>query len=173
MRLSATAVAFFLIIITTNSQQLQDGFVYVQKEIPSIQIELRYFSSNNFIGKPIDGYHKNVLILSEKATIAVKKVQKALSKKGFGLKFYDGYRPQRGVNHFAAWALKTRDTIMKQQYYPNVAKKNLFNQGYIAHKSGHSRGSTFDVTLIDLSTGIELDMGTPYDFFGTRILGRF
>jgi len=107
-----------------------------------------------------------VLILSEKATIAVKKVQKALNKKGLGLKFYDGYRPQRSVNHFAAWALDVNDTLMKQQYYPNVAKKNLFNQGYIAHKSGHTRGSTLDITLIDLKTGIELDMGTPYDYFG-------
>ena len=165
MRFLIAIIVFFFICLKPFAQ-IPDGFSYVQDEIPTIKIELRYFSTNNFIGIRINGYQKEVLILSTEATNALKNVQIALNKKGLGLKFYDAYRPQRSVNHFAAWALKVYDTLMKQQYFPNVAKENLFKEGYIAYKSGHTRGSTFDVTLINLKTGIELDMGTPYDFFG-------
>lgn len=156
----------FLFFVSQLFAQLPEGFVYVQDEIPNIQIELRYFSENNFVGKPIDGYNRDVLILSKEATIVLNKVQIALNKKGFGLKIYDAYRPQRAVNHFWKWALNVNDTLMKQQFYPKVAKGNLFDEGYIAAKSGHTRGSTVDLTLIDLNTGKELDMGFPYDFFG-------
>jgi len=157
----------FTFFITLNlSAQLPKGFVYVQNEIPNIQIELRYFSDNNFVGQRIDGYKKEVLILSEEATDALKLVQQELNKRGLGLKVYDAYRPQRAVNHFYKWALDVSDTLMKQQFYPNELKKNLFKNGYIATKSGHTRGSTLDLTLIDLKSGQELDMGSPYDFFG-------
>jgi len=157
----------FTFFITLNlSAQLPKGFVYVQNEIPNIQIELRYFSDNNFVGQRIDGYEKEVLILSEEATDALKLVQQELNKRGLGLKVYDAYRPQRAVNHFYKWALDVSDTLMKQQFYPNELKKNLFKNGYIATKSGHTRGSTLDLTLIDLKSGQELDMGSPYDFFG-------
>ncbi|MDC9723707.1 MAG: M15 family metallopeptidase [Urechidicola sp.] len=146
--------------------QIPKEFVYVQDEIPNIQIELRYFSDNNFVGQQIDGYEKEVLILSKEATNALNLVQLELNKNGFGLKVFDGYRPQRAVNHFYKWALDINDTLMKQQFYPNELKQDLFKKGYIATKSGHTRGSTLDVTLIDLKTGAELDMGFPYDFFG-------
>ncbi len=146
--------------------QLPEGFVYVHDEIPSIQIELRYFSENNFVGERIDGYKKEVLILSKEATDTLKSIQQELNKIGLGLKVYDAYRPQRAVNNFYKWALDMDDTLMKQQFYPNELKKNLFKNGYIATKSGHTRGSTLDITLIDLKTGKELDMGSPYDFFG-------
>lgn len=148
--------------------QLPKGFVYVQDEIPSLQIELRYFSFNNFVGDTINGYLANRLILSSKAAEALKLVQQELNKEGLGLKVFDGYRPQRAVNHFMEWANKLNDTIMKHQYYPDVDKKELFKEGYIAVKSSHSRGSTVDVTLIDLETRKELDMGSPYDFFGSE-----
>ncbi len=85
-----------------------------------------------------------------------------------GLKLFDAYRPQQAVNHFVRWAKVLNDTLMKQSYYPDVPKSELFKRGYIASKSGHSRGSTVDLTLIDLDTGNELDMGSPYDFFGVQ-----
>ncbi|MBT8394727.1 MAG: M15 family metallopeptidase [Flavobacteriaceae bacterium] len=148
--------------------QLPDGFVYVKQQIPSIQTELRYYSGKNFIGKPITGYNKNVIILSAQATRALKKAQEELETFDLSLKIYDAYRPQRAVNHFIAWAKDLSDTIMKHEYYPEVDKKNLFKDQYIASKSRHSSGSTLDVTLIDRRTGEELDMGTPYDYFGPQ-----
>jgi D-alanyl-D-alanine dipeptidase len=146
--------------------QLPDDFAYVSEEIPTIKVALRYISVNNFVGKSIDGYRANVVILSKQATEALKQVQKELLKDSLSLKIYDAYRPQRAVNHFWRWAKDVNDTLMKQQFYPNVKKKNLFKEGYIATRSGHSRGSTIDITLVDLKTNKELDMGTPYDFFG-------
>ncbi|MDT0551753.1 M15 family metallopeptidase [Urechidicola vernalis] len=148
--------------------QLQDGFVYVKEAIPSVKVDLRYFSSNNFVGDTIRGYNSDKLILSEKATEALKSVQLELNIKGLGLIVFDAYRPQRAVNHFAEWALKLNDTLMKKQFYPSVRKSNLFEEGYIAYKSGHTRGSTVDITLIDLKTGKEIDMGSPWDFFGVE-----
>ncbi len=148
--------------------QLPDGFTYVKKKIPSIQTELRYYSTNNFIGRPIKGYNKDVCILSTQATRALKKVQKELNSFNLSLKIYDAYRPQRAVNHFIAWAKDLNDTIKKQEYYPAVDKKDLFKDQYIATKSRHSSGSTLDVTLVDMNTGDELNMGTPYDYFGPQ-----
>lgn len=141
-------------------------FVYLGDVDASIKVELRYFSNNNFIGKKIDGYNNNCLIVTKRTALALKEVQKILSIKGLSLKIFDGYRPQQAVNHFVRWAKKENDTLMKSQYYPNVPKNELFKRGYIASKSGHSRGSTVDLTIIDLTTGKELDMGSPYDFFG-------
>jgi len=152
--------------IKTTAQQLPKGFVYVDELIPNIALDLRYISHNNFVGLPIKGYQKQRCILSKKATIALKKAQTDLNKKGFGLLIYDAYRPQQAVNHFMQWAKNTNDTLMKQHYYPAVKKKNLFKEDYIASRSGHSRGSTVDLTIIDLKTGITLDMGSPFDFFG-------
>ena len=128
---------------------------------------MRYITHNNFIGKPIDGYKKNIIIISTPAAEALKKVQAKLTAFGLSLKVYDAYRPQRAVNHFVRWAKVLNDTLMKQQYYPDVAKKDLFKLDYIASKSGHTRGSTVDLTIVDMKTGKELDMGSTYDFFGT------
>ncbi len=148
--------------------QLPDGFVYVKQQIPGIQTELRYFSGDNFIGSPINGYNKDVCVLSTQATRALKKVQIELNSFNLSLKIYDAYRPQRAVNHFIVWAKDLNDTIKKQEYYPNVDKKDLFKDQYIATKSRHSSGSTLDVTLVDMNTGEDLDMGTPYDYFGPQ-----
>lgn len=158
----------FLSISTHIFSQLPEGFVYVQQLIPTIKTELRYFSENNFVGRPINGYKANVAILSKQAAFALKNVQDELLKQQLSLKIFDAYRPQQAVDHFGSWAKKLNDTLMKQDYYPTLKKKDLFKLGYIAKHSGHSRGSTIDLTIIEISTGKELDMGTPYDFFGTE-----
>ena len=158
---------FLLSTISCNSQnKLPEGFSYLQDHIPDAVIELRYFGNDNFIGKPIDGYNKNVSILSTEAILSLKKVQDELKQYNLGIKIFDGYRPQQAVDHFVRWAKVLNDTLTKQKFYPRVAKKDLFKEGYIASKSGHTRGSTIDMTLVDLTTGKELDMGSPWDFFG-------
>ena len=143
-----------------------DGFLEIQREIPSVILDIRYAGTHNFIGKPIDGYQEPIAILSEEAVLRLKKVQTELKTLGLGLKIFDAYRPQRAVDHFVQWANDETDTLMKAEFYPDVAKNNLFRLGYIAGKSGHTRGSTIDLTLVDLQTGKELNMGSAYDFFG-------
>lgn len=161
--------AFLLIFMTTFCfAQLPDGFVYVKDVIPNIDVELRYCTDNNFVGEAIDGYKENKAILTKEAAASLKKVQVELEKEGLSLKIYDAYRPQRAVNHFVRWARQVNDTLKKAEFYPRVKKKNLFKAGYIASKSRHSSGSTIDLTIIDLKTGEELDMGSPYDFFGSE-----
>ena len=149
-----------------NAQKLPKGFVYLKDIAPTIRIELRYFSNQNFIGKPISGYKRNCLIITEETAKSLKKIQQKLLQKKMSLKIFDAYRPQQAVNHFVRWAKVLNDTLMKSQYYPKVKKSNLFKKGYIASKSGHSRGSTVDLTIIDTRTAKELEMGSTYDFFG-------
>lgn len=158
----------FSVSLTTFSQNLPRGFVYLSDIDKTIQSDLRYFSSNNFIGKPIDGYKKNVVIITKETAKALKLVQQNLMKKGYSLKIFDSYRPQQAVNHFVRWAKVLSDTLMKREYYPKVPKRELFKKGFIASKSGHTRGSTVDLTIIDIKTNKELDMGSPYDFFGEQ-----
>lgn len=129
---------------------------------------MRYAGSHNFVGRPIAGYDAPVCLLAEEAASALANVQRALAASGRGLKVFDCYRPVRAVADFAAWARDLEDQATKAEYYPNVAKDQLFALGYIAERSGHSRGSTVDLTLIDLASGAELDMGTPYDLFDPR-----
>jgi len=145
---------------------LPAGFVYLDAAAPEIAIELRYITENNFLGIPVDGYETPRCIISSEAAQALKKVQTDLASFGLGLKVFDAYRPQRAVDHFVRWAKDTSDTKMKPHYYPDVKKKNLFKQGYIASKSSHTRGSTVDLTIISLETGEEVDMGSGFDFFG-------
>jgi len=158
----------FVLISTFAFAQLPKGFVYVEDIIPDIKIELRYITTNNFVGKPIEGYKATKLILTLSATQALKKVHAELESYGFCLKVYDAYRPQRAVNHFMRWAKDLSDTINKKQYYPNVNKKDLFKEEYIATRSGHSRGSTLDITIIYKTTNKDVDMGSAYDFFGEQ-----
>ncbi|WP_295984000.1 M15 family metallopeptidase [uncultured Algibacter sp.] len=158
----------FLICFVFSSfyAQLPNGFIYAEDVIPDLEVELRYFTSNNFVGQPIEGYHSNKLILTLESAQALKLVHEALQEQNLCLKVYDGYRPQSAVNHFIKWARDLDDTINKHTFYPDVKKRNLFKDEYIASKSGHSRGSTLDLTIIDGNTGIPLDMGSAYDFFG-------
>lgn len=162
---------FFLLFLlafglTAQEKVMPKDFVYVQEVIPDIVLEMRYAGENNFTGKPVDGYKKPVAILNEPTAKALAAVQKDLMEEGYCLKIFDAYRPQRAVNNFIAWSREPGDTIAKQDFYPNLQKKNLFNLGYIATKSGHSRGSTVDLTIIDANTHKEMDMGGTYDFFG-------
>jgi len=133
--------------------------------VPPMELEIRYSTSNNFVGEPISGYGAARALLSIEAVQALSKVQIQLTKKGMGLKIFDAYRPQRAVDHFVRWATDIEDNAKKQQYYPNVKKSNLFREGYIAKQSGHSRGSSIDLTMIDLDSGTEIDMGSSWDFF--------
>ena len=151
-----------------KSSELPKGFVYVKEVIPKIKTDLRYYGSHNFVGTPIDGYLKPKCILTKKAAEALKKVQAEFERLGFGLLVYDAYRPQTAVNHFVRWAKDIDDTRTKEEFYPHVAKTDLFKEGYIASKSGHSRGSTVDVTIVSLRTGHILNLGGPYDFFDKR-----
>jgi len=157
---------FIFLIFEVVLAQLPQGFVYVNNIITDLDVELRYFSTHNFVGDTIEGYKANKLILTQQAAEALKKVQIDLEQQNLCLRVYDGYRPQRAVNNFIIWAKDLRDTINKQEFYPDVEKRHLFRDGYIASKSGHSRGSTLDLTIIDGNTSEPLDMGSPYDFFG-------
>lgn len=149
-----------------KEKALPEGFIHVKTIIPDIDVELRYFSTHNFVGDTIDGYKANRLILTKQSAEALKKVQDELQEQNLCLRVYDGYRPQRAVNHFIRWARDLNDTINKQEFYPDVEKRYLFREEYIATRSGHSRGSTIDLTIIDGNTNQPLDMGSPYDFFG-------
>ncbi|SEQ80569.1 D-alanyl-D-alanine dipeptidase [Hyunsoonleella jejuensis] len=166
MKLSYTFLCFFMVCL--GYCQLPEKFVYAKNLIPDLEIELRYYGNNNFIGDTIDGYNKHCLILTEETVLALQKVQTELHKKNLALKVYDGYRPQRAVNHFMRWAKNLNDTINKAKFYPNVKKADLFKEEYIATRSGHTKGSTVDITIINKTTNKELDMGSPYDFFGRQ-----
>jgi D-alanyl-D-alanine dipeptidase len=135
---------------------------------PTIKKELRYYTSKNFVGTPIDGYMKNKIIISIPAAKALKKIQTKLLDSGLSLKIFDAYRPQQAVDHFVRWAKIMNDTLKKQLYYPDIKKSELFKLGFIALKSGHTRGSTVDLSIVDIKTNKELDMGSSYDFFGEK-----
>lgn len=161
------SICFTLLAFTVMQKQaLPEGFVYAKSVIADLDVELRYYGENNFVGDTIDGYKVNTLIITKATAEKLKSIQEELQQQNLCLKVYDGYRPQTAVNHFMRWARNLGDTINKQQFYPKVNKRNLFKAGYIASKSGHSRGSTLDLTIIDGNTGEPLDMGSPYDFFG-------
>ena len=147
-------IIIFIVLISSqiNSQTLPQGFSYVSEIDATIKKELRYSTSNNFIGQPIDGYIKDSLIISTPAAKALKKIQTKLMLSGLSLKIFDAYRPQQAVDHFVRWAKVLNDTLMKQLYYPDVQKSELFTLGYIALKSGHTRGSTVDLTIVDIKT---------------------
>lgn len=140
-------------------------FVDVTSVVPSIQTEIRYFTANNFVGEPVTGYEAAKCLLHVSAAKALAKVQTAAKQQGMSLKVFDCYRPQRAVDHFVRWVNDENDTKTKAEYYPNLNKDKLLGD-YIAAKSGHSRGSTVDLTLVD-SKGKELDMGSVFDMFDT------
>ena len=142
------------------------GFVSVGEVIPDVLLDIRYFSSFNFIGKRIDGYEEPAAILTREAAQALKEASREAMEQGFRLKIYDAYRPQKAVDHFVRWAKDPEDIRMKAFFYPDLEKKKIIPQGYIAEHSGHSRGSTVDLTLFDMATQQDVDMGGTFDFFG-------
>ena len=143
-------------------------FVLISDAVPDAILEIRYFSTYNFVGDRVDGYEQPVALLTREAAGALRKASDALKAKGYRLKIYDAYRPQKAVDHFVRWARDVADTRMKPYFYPELGKDQLFPQGYIAGYSGHTRGSTVDLTLFDMKTEKEADMGGTFDYFGKR-----
>ena len=141
------------------------GFVVLADYVPHIVQEIRYYSTYNFIGERIDGYEEPCALLTKEAARALKSVSNEMIVQGYRLKIFDAYRPACAVKHFVLWGIEDQDIRMKPYFYPDLQKQELFEQGYIAKKSSHSRGSTVDLTLLDMSTGKELDMGSPFDLF--------
>lgn len=141
------------------------GFVNLSEVVPDIIMEVRYHSTYNFVGERIDGYEVPCVLMTREAAEALKAVSDDLKAKGYRLKVYDAYRPQMAVDHFMRWA-ENNDTGMKKYFYPKIAKDRIIPEGYVARKSGHSRGSTIDLTLFDMKTGKEVDMGGTFDYFG-------
>ena len=135
--------------------------------VPGLVTDIRYAGSHNFVGRPIDGYRAPRCLLTEPAANALAEVARDLAPRGLVVKVFDCYRPARAVADFVRWARDPRDQAAKAEFYPAVDKRTLFRDGYIASRSGHSRGSTLDLTLARAGDG-ELDMGTPFDFFSPK-----
>lgn len=147
-----------------NAEEKPDEFVYLKDWAPTIQEEVVYYTANNFIGRPIPGYEKPVCLLTKKAASTLLSVQNMLNKQQLGLKVFDGYRPQMAVDDFFQWSQNLQDQKMKAHYYPRINKADLFERHYLARQSSHTRGSTVDLTIVDLRTNAPLDMGTSFDF---------
>jgi D-alanyl-D-alanine dipeptidase len=141
------------------------AFVLLSDYVPAIVQEIRYYSTYNFIGDRIDGYEEPCAILTRQAARALKSVSNEMLVRGYRLKIFDAYRPAGAVKHFVLWGIEDTDIRMKPYFYPDLEKQELFNRGYIAKESSHSRGSAVDLTLLDMRTGKEVDMGGPFDFF--------
>ena len=144
------------------------GFVLLSDYVPSIVQEIRYYSTYNFIGDRIDGYEQPCAIITKEAARALKSVANEMNVKGYRLKVFDAYRPATAVKHFVLWGIEDLDQRMKPFFYPDLEKTALFELGYIASQSSHSRGSTVDLTLLDMATGKEVDMGSPFDYFNEK-----
>ena len=159
-------IGFLLLLLVTSAANAQDqrpaAFVDAATVVPGLVVEMRYVTDNNFVGRPIDGYEKPVCLLTRPAARALAEVARDLEPRGLKLKVFDCYRPKRAVAHFLRWARAVDDLKNKSAYYPDLDKRQLFSGGYIAAHSGHSRGSTVDITLVGKAG--ELDMGTPFDF---------
>ena len=143
-------------------------FVDAATIVPGLVVEMRYAGTHNFVGEPIAGYVRPVCLLTREAAQALASVESDLGARGLGLKVFDCYRPRRAVAHFVRWARTIADVRGKAEFYPDVDKRQLFELGYIATQSGHSRGSTVDLTLVRRTDNTELDMGTPFDFFSPK-----
>lgn len=167
LRQILSLLPLLLLLNSPARAALPEGFLYLDRLIPDAVIELRYSGTHNFVGEPITGYEQARPVLSQAAALALARVQEELRPFGLGIKIFDAYRPQRAVDHFVRWATDLQDTRMKAEFYPDVDKQHLFRDDYIAARSGHSRGSTVDLTLVNLAAPHEpLDMGTPFDYFG-------
>ena len=154
-------------MVDFEKQALMDasGFVLLSDYVPGIVQEIRYFSTYNFVGDRIDGYEEPCAIITREAARALKTVSNLAQVQGYRLKIFDAYRPACAVRHFVLWGIEDLDLRMKPFFYPDIEKQELFSRGYIASRSSHSRGSTVDLTLLDMSTGKEIDMGSPFDYF--------
>lgn len=150
----------------TSLDQMPSEFVNVATLIASAEFDVRYAGADNFVGAPVDGYEAPICYLTRPAAEALSRVAEEAARRELRLRIFDCYRPARAVAHFARWAADLADQRTKAAYYPDIEKSDLFAEGYIAARSGHSRGSTLDLTLVEIHGGQELDMGTPFDLFG-------
>ena len=141
-------------------------FVTLTDAVPDAILEIRYYGTYNFVGDRIDGYQEPIALLTKQAADSLRAVSDDVKAQGYRLKIYDAYRPQKGVDHFVRWSKDIADISMKPYFYPDLDKSVLFKQDYIMEKSGHTRGSTVDLTLFDMNTEKELDMGGTFDWFG-------
>ena len=151
-----------------NANDGSENFVNITDVVPDVILEIRYFGTYNFVGNRIDGYMQPTALLTRQAAEALKAVSDDVKAQGYRLKIFDAYRPQRAVDNFVRWAKDESDVRMKQYFYPDLEKNLLFPQDYIAEKSGHTRGSTVDITLFDMTTEKEVDMGGTFDWFGVE-----
>lgn len=173
-RLYLTFIAVVVTLLTScnkqqdviNPEMDSSEFVLVTDVVPDAILEIRYYSTNNFIGDRIPGYEQPVAILTKQAADSLKVVSDELLQQGYRLKIFDAYRPQCAVDYFMAWAKDMDDVRMKEYFYPELDKTVLVPQDYIAEKSGHTRGSTIDLTLFDMKLQKEVDMGCTFDYFG-------
>ena len=149
-----------------QDSSFEASFVNVTDVVPDVILEIRYFGTYNFVGRRIDGYLQPTALLIREAALALKAVSDDVMARGYRLKLYDAYRPQCAVDHFVRWAADVPDTLMKRFFYPDLDRSVLFEQDYIMAKSGHTRGSTVDITLFDMRTEKEVDMGGTFDWFG-------
>jgi zinc D-Ala-D-Ala dipeptidase len=165
----STSAALALLLLAAQPAHAQaplpSSFVDAAAVADGLVVDMRYFGDNNFVGERIDGYERPRCLLSVQAANALAAVERDLAARGLGLKVFDCYRPQRAVAQFVRWAQRIDDVKRKREFYPDVDKRDLFKQGYISERSGHSRGSTVDVTLVRRADARELDMGSPFDFF--------
>ena len=162
---------YLLLLFFSNTYllcaQIPDGFSSIQREIEGIMLEPIYKTEDNFTGRVVEGYQSLELMLTVETINALQAAQREFNKKGFSIKIFDAYRPQKAVNYFIEWAKDQADTLRKNEYYPHLKKSELFPLGYIAERSGHSRGSTVDLTLVYFdyeNTPKEVDMGSSYVF---------
>lgn len=173
-RLYLTFIAVVVTLLTScnkqqdviNPEMDSSEFVLVTDVVPDAILEIRYYSTYNFIGDRIPGYEQPVAFLTKQAADSLKVVSDELLQQGYRLKIFDAYRPQCAVDYFMAWAKDMDDVRMKEYFYPELDKTVLVPQDYIAEKSGHTRGSTIDLTLFDMKLEKEVDMGCTFDYFG-------
>ena len=153
-------------LVTASPTDDSSQFVNLTDAVPDVILEIRYFGTYNFVGTRIDGYLEPTALLTRQAADSLKVISDELKAQGYRLKIYDAYRPQKGVDHFVRWAKDVSDTLMKTYFYPDLGKDVLFPQDYIMEKSGHTRGSTLDLTLFEMATEKDVDMGGTFDWFG-------
>jgi D-alanyl-D-alanine dipeptidase len=158
--------AFLLFILLFVGCTGKRNFVPLAEAVPDAILEIRYYGTYNFVGTRIDGYLEPTAFLTREAAAALKEVSDDVMAQGYRLKIYDAYRPQKAVDHFVRWAADVPDTLMNDYFYPDLDKSVLFDQEYIMAKSGHTRGSTVDLTLFDMALEKEVDMGGTFDWFG-------
>lgn len=149
-------------------QALPEGFVFLDEALPGVSWDAKYATEQNFTGQIVTGYLSDRVVISKKMVSALEKARDLAAEKGYGLLVWDAARPQRAVDWFVEWSKLPEDDKSRQQHYPNIKKTQLFQEGYVARRSGHSRGAAIDLTLVELESGTELDMGTIFDFMDVK-----